>query len=104
MQNVPGLSIRIANMQETTTTIRVKVPEQEFDSILLTVSLTTTMKNIRKEIIDQLYLGRHTGQFAIWAPKTHSHLEPTMFPNDWTIQTVLAHGASEFELVRTDMF
>jgi hypothetical protein len=87
-----------------TTTIRIKVPDQEFSAILLLVELTDVMRHIRSEITDQLNIKYPDRQaYALVSALEDGQSEPTFFPMNWTLENVLDKGVKEFELIRVDM-
>lgn len=86
--------------------INVKVPDQEFESIKLAVDHTTTIKQVKTEVLEQLYPIKscHKAR-ALVALGFSENKEPLFFMNNWTVSSVIQSGiVKEFELIRTDMF
>lgn len=97
-----------------TTTIRIKVPNQDFSAILLVVSGETTLKQVHAEVRCQLGLDPdyHPGRgypkperrkTCLRAQCMDTKPDPIHFMMDWTIERALENGAGDFELVFTDM-
>ena len=90
----------------TTTTISIKVPDQEFDYIRLVVDSTTTIKEIKKEVMDQLFetSPKWTKRRMAFRSRPRERDEtPCHFMQQWTIDEVMKVGFTEFELVYTDL-
>ena len=88
-----------------TFSILIKVPDQEFDYIRLIVDHTTTIRQVKYEVIDQLYPGRCTDKGrAIKGIGIADLTEPMLLIQNWTVTRALQSGIREFELIRTDMF
>ena len=93
---------------KTTTTIRIKVPDQEFSAILLVVSSTTTLNEVHHEIRSQL--GLDCSRSAMEYRKTclraqciDTRPDPIHFFMNWSVKLALDNGAGDFELIYTDV-
>lgn len=90
----------------TTFTIRIRVPDQDFDAIRLVVDASTTFKEVKKEVVEQLYettpryMKRRT---MLRACPTPDSPQDKLFMSHWTAQRVLALHSGDFELVYTDL-
>ncbi len=90
--------------QNTVFFIRIKVPDQEFDSIRLAVDPATTIRQVKTEVLEQLYpVKAHHKARALIAIGTGPHEGPLFVMSNWTIAQALQSGIQEFELIRTDM-
>lgn len=94
----------------TQTTIRVRVPNQEFESILLVVGPETTLRHVISEINSQLYgdctlYTKREPQVraSIRALPFGENTEPVLFMRDWTMYQIISTGAKEFEYFHTDL-
>ena len=92
------------------TTIRIKVPDHSFSSILLLVSPNTTVKQIKAEVLDQLYdmPKKGNGTFYTQSKKYRHYLVArnkhddavTVFMNGWTVGQIFEAGTLDLELIR----
>ncbi len=97
-------------MPQNTQTIRIKVPNQEFESILLVVGPGTTLRHVIQEVSSQLegapnhfivYESKHRS--TIRALPFDDNTEPVYFMRDWLMYEILNTGAKEFEYIYTDL-
>ena len=96
----------------TQNTVRIKVPGQSFSSVLLIVSPDTTIKQIKEEVLSQLYdipknkkgvYYRNTPENSYFLKSADANPDlPTIFMEDWTIREVFENSVVEFELVNRD--
>lgn len=94
----------------TQATIRIRVPNQEFESILLVVGPETTLRHVISELNSQLY-GDSTNyskrepliRASIRALPFGENTEPVLFMRDWTMYQIISTGAKEFEYFHTDL-
>lgn len=98
----------------TTTTICIRVPNQEFGSIRLVVSGNTTLKQVHEEVREQLaysrkstaYYKNHHPEQRLTCLRAHNSTTGTdwvHFMMNWTVEQVLDHGVKDFELVFLDL-
>lgn len=95
----------------TTTTIRIKVYDQDFDSVLLVVTGETTLKQVHEELRAQLGHNPDAKQkyySAITKRKTclrgiDAANRTIHFMMSWTVQQAMDYGAISFELAYTDL-
>ena len=88
---------------QTTTTIRIRVPDQEFSSILLVVSADTTLLQVLNEVKDQLWQRSYRPSCLRIFRKDTLESMPFLFMRHWTVRQALEHGAEEFEIFFTDL-
>lgn len=95
----------------TTTTIRIKVYDQDFDSVLLVVTGETTLKQVHEELRAQLGHDPDAKQ-KYYSPITKrktclrgidSLNRAIHFMRSWTVQQAMDFGATSFELAYTDL-
>lgn len=96
----------------TTTTIRIKVHDQDFDSVLLVVTGETTLKQVHEELRAQLGHDPAAKQ-KYYSPVTKRKTclrgidsltdQAIHFMMSWTVQQAMDFGATSFELAYTDL-
>ena len=88
---------------QTTATIRIRVPDQEFSAILLVVSADTTLLQVLNEVKDQLCQRTYRPACLRVYRKDTLESTPFLFMRHCTVRQALEHGAEEFEMFFTDL-